>query len=133
MGNENKLKHLELIQNIITRMANNSFLLKGWSIAVVGAIIGLNKDGIDWKVLLISGFILLMFWVLDAYFLKQETIFRERYDEVRIKEENSIDFDMKLESEDSSNIDWFVIFFSLTLRLFYGSLLVAIFLFTIFL
>ncbi len=51
---EKKLKHLEFIQNTITRMANNSFLLKGWTITVVGALIGLNKDGLDSKVITIS-------------------------------------------------------------------------------
>ena len=33
--NENKLKHLEFIQNIITRMNSNSFVIKGWSITLV--------------------------------------------------------------------------------------------------
>lgn len=27
---ENKIKHLEFIQGVINRMANNSFMLKGW-------------------------------------------------------------------------------------------------------
>ena len=29
---DNKIKHLEMIEAIIERMANNSFLLKGWAI-----------------------------------------------------------------------------------------------------
>lgn len=53
---EEKLKHLELIQNIITRMANNSFLLKGWSITIIVALIGINKDGLDGKVIFIGFF-----------------------------------------------------------------------------
>lgn len=30
---ENKLKHLEMLQAIINRMAVNSFSLKGWSVS----------------------------------------------------------------------------------------------------
>lgn len=126
---EKKLKHLEFLQNIITRMANNSFLLKGWSITVVGAIIGLYKDGIDWKVVLIAMFLVAMFWTLDAYFLAQERLFRKRYDQVRVKEEEAIDFSTDLEGDKPSDVDWFVVFWSATLRLFYGSLFVAVFLF----
>jgi hypothetical protein len=36
------LKHLEFIQNIVTRMARNSFLLKGWSLTLVAAIFALS-------------------------------------------------------------------------------------------
>ena len=31
------VKHLELIQAVITRLANNSFLMKGWALTVTGA------------------------------------------------------------------------------------------------
>lgn len=30
-----QIKHLEFIQNVITRMNTNSFQLKGWSIVIV--------------------------------------------------------------------------------------------------
>ena len=133
MAGEAKLKHLEFIQTIITRMAHNSFLLKGWSITVVGAIIGLNKDGIDWKIVLISFFLILMFWALDAYFLNQERLFRGRYDEVRTKSPETIDFSMGLENASAVKTDWFITFFSVTLRLYYGALLGAVSLFGYFL
>jgi hypothetical protein len=32
---ESELKHLEFIQGVIARLANNSFLLKGWSVTLV--------------------------------------------------------------------------------------------------
>ena len=37
---EKKLKHLEMIQNIITRLANNSFSLKGWTVIFIAAVLG---------------------------------------------------------------------------------------------
>jgi hypothetical protein len=133
MGLEAKVKHLEFIQNIISRMANNSFLLKGWAITVVGALIALNKDGLDSKVIAIAFFLMFMFWVLDAFFLSQERLFRQRYDEVRKKEEGDIDFSMALEAQRSVFSDLVNVFFSFTLGWFYGLLSVAIFSFGYFL
>ena len=133
MNIEAKLKHLEFIQNTITRMAHNSFLLKGWAIALVVAIFGLNKSDIDFRIVLIAMFLTLMFWALDAYFLNQERIFRGRYDEVRGKEPDEIDFSMKLEGKLTSQMNWFVSFTSVTLRLYYGILLGVVALFGYFL
>lgn len=62
MNIEAKLKHLEFIQNTITRMAHNSFLLKGWATTLVVSIFGLNKSDIDFRIVLIAMFLTLMFW-----------------------------------------------------------------------
>jgi len=35
---EDQRKHLELIQAVITRMAGNSFLIRGWSVTLVSAL-----------------------------------------------------------------------------------------------
>lgn len=35
---ESKIKHLEMIQGIINRMASNSFYLKGWAVTLVAGI-----------------------------------------------------------------------------------------------
>jgi hypothetical protein len=129
MNIEAKLKHLEFIQNTISRMAHNSFLLKGWTITLLGALLGLNKDNIDFKIVLIGIFLTLVFWILDAYFLAQERYFRGRYDEVRQKDPRKIDFSMKLEGKSTSEMNWFVTFFSVTLRLYYLSLLGVLVLF----
>ena len=34
MGNEELFKEIDLIQGCINRMANNSFLIKGWALSV---------------------------------------------------------------------------------------------------
>ena len=38
---ENKIKHLEMIQAIITRMNSNSFMLKGWAVTLVAGVFAL--------------------------------------------------------------------------------------------
>ncbi|CAA6817834.1 MAG: Unknown protein [uncultured Sulfurovum sp.] len=126
MATENKLKHLEFIQNVISRMANNSFLLKGWSLTLIAALFALNKDGLDAKIITIGIFIIFFFWILDAYFLRQERIFRKRYDTVSKLSDDDIDFSMKPDLPIKSDDDIVNVFFSITLNLFYIPLIIAI-------
>lgn len=91
---DEKMKHLEMIQNIITRMANNSFLLKGWVVTLLAGIFALswNQDGfLHYLLVYIPVF---MFWFLDAYYLKQERLYRGLYDQVRQMNNASISFSM---------------------------------------
>ncbi len=63
---EYMLKEIDIIQDIIKRMAFNSFIIKGWAITLV-AVTLLLKGTEKYQVLL--AFIpLLVFWFLDAYF-----------------------------------------------------------------
>ena len=73
-------KHLEFIQHIITRMANNSFLLKGWSLTISTAIVGLasKSEGIAGDYFML--FPIILFWYLDSYYLSQERAFRKLYE-----------------------------------------------------
>lgn len=88
---EAQLKYLEFIYNTINRMAQNSFLAKGWCISlVVACFTFLEKE----KSSLLLFFILisissLIFWVLDAFYLRQERLFRELYNAV-ISENSNI-------------------------------------------
>jgi hypothetical protein len=92
---DKKLKHLEMIQAVISRMAGNSFLLKGWSITLTAAVFALasNKDS-HALLVLVALLPVIMFWWLDGFFLHQERLFRELYDHVRLMEEDKIDFSM---------------------------------------
>lgn len=44
MDNEIIHKEIDLIQGVINRMAQNSFLLKGWTITIIVAVLALTKD-----------------------------------------------------------------------------------------
>jgi hypothetical protein len=96
---ENKLKHLEFIQNIITRMNTNSFQIKGMSITIVAALLALTATDFNILFASIVYFSLLIFWGLDAYYLSQEKGYRQLYDEIRNINENDIDFNLKLKKE----------------------------------
>ncbi len=75
-----KLKHLELIQAIINRLAQNSFFLKGWSVTLVAALFVLATTDSHHTFIWLAVFPAIMFWLLDGYFLWQERLFRCLYD-----------------------------------------------------
>lgn len=122
---EYMLKEIDIIQDIIKRMAFNSFIIKGWAISLV--VVTLLLKGVVYQVW-IAFIPLLVFWFLDAYFLWQERMYRKLYDWVianRLKTEDYL-FDMnayRFEKEVHSRCR---IMFSITLAWFYGSIAVLI-------
>lgn len=124
---ENKLKHLEFIQQAINRMASNLFLLKGWTVTLIAAMFALAaKESRDFYFVL-AYFPTLMFWLLDGYFLSQERRFRALYDHVRKLEESAIDFSMDTQpfKESPPRNKWSHALFSPTLIIYYGVLVAA--------
>jgi hypothetical protein len=91
---EKKVKHLEFIQAVVNRMANTSFLLKGWSITIIAALFAFSAKEGAIAVLWLGVLLTLVFWYLDSYFLWQERLFRSLYDHVRGLKEEDIDFGM---------------------------------------
>ena len=89
MDNSNKNNHLQMIQDIITRMAQNSFFIKECAVGVMVAIYALVKDESS-KVVIISIIPTIVFWALDAYYLMLERMYRCLYDAVRVKDEKDI-------------------------------------------
>ena len=122
MNSELKLKHLEFLQSVVSRMANNSFLLKGWSVTLVAALFALAAKDSDKKYIVVAYFPVLVFWILDAYFLSNERQFRKLYDAVRMKKEDEIDFSMDASTLIGKRTDWMSSLFSKTLFIFYGSM-----------
>lgn len=123
---ENKIKHLEMIQSIISRMANNSFLLKGWSVVLVSALFALAAKDANVSFVYLAYFPALAFWILDGYFLWQEKLFRALYDYVRGLAEDKIDFSMDTSTVKEKKVSWGSAVFSKTLLIFHGTVLASI-------
>ena len=120
---EAKLKHLEFIQCVINRLATDSFRMKGWAVVVVSALlILLAREGrIEFAYI---GFVpVLVFWGLDGYFVRQERLFRDLYDHVRVQDESKVDFSM---ATTGFNRSWLGATFSRTLCPFYIALALAV-------
>lgn len=91
---DEKIAHLTFIQGVINRMAANSFLVKGWTIALVAALLAIAAEKVTFAYLLVVLVPVLLFWWLDTYYLIQEKLYRELYKDVAQKVPSSIDFDM---------------------------------------
>jgi len=117
-------KEIDLIQSCITRMANNSFLLKGWSITIIAVVLALaDKAGNPALLSAILLIPLLSFWYLDAFFLRTEKMYRKMYEWIivnRPKKINTYLYDLN-PHRFSNDVDskWKVMW-SVTLRYFYG-------------
>lgn len=75
-------------------MNSNSFMIKGWCVTLVAALFALAAKDSEVKFAAIAYFIIPVFWILDGFFLATEKAFRKMYNQVRIKDENEIDFNM---------------------------------------
>ena len=114
-------KEIDIIQNIINRMSSNSFLIKGWTLSLV--IITMIFKGNEYQTLL-AIIPLISLWILDAYFLQQERLYRKLYNWIAL---NRLITDEYLFSTDTKRFNHEVssiprIMFSRTFVFFYGSI-----------
>ena len=129
---ENKRKHLEFIQAIISRMASNLFFLRGWTITLIGALLALfSKNNSPDYIFYFLIVIVLIFWILDGYFLSQERSYRDLYNHVRKLKEEEIDFSMDVSSVTNQVRPWEDVVFSKTLSIFYGAIIGTILIVTL--
>jgi len=130
---EYMLKEIEIIQDIIKRTAFNSFMIKGWAITLV--VVSLLLKGTEKYQIWIAFIPLLVFWLLDAYFLWQERMYRKLYEWVisnRLKTEEHL-FDMNAYRFRDKVQSIPRIMFSITLGWFYGSIAILIVIYSFFL
>ncbi len=126
-----KEKHLEMIQNIISRMAGNSFLLKGWSVIIISALFALSAKESNSNLIIVAYLPAISFWILDSFFLWQERMYRKLYDSIRSRDESMIDFSLDAYSYKKSVDSWLLTCFSKTLFIFHGTILITIIIVTI--
>ena len=124
---ENKRKHLEFIQAIISRMAGNLFFLRGWTITLISALLALFIKGSGSSNVIYFLIVLtLVFWILDGYFLSQERLFRDLYNYVRKLKEEEVDFSMDISEYKKLKKNTLIFaMFSITLLIFYLPLIGA--------
>lgn len=87
---EDLVKHLEMVQAVVSRMASNSFLLKGWTVTLTAALFALAAKDSKVVFAVIALLPALSFWGLDAYYLRQERLFRKLYDELRLASDEAL-------------------------------------------
>lgn len=129
MNNEELFKEIDLIQGCISRMANNSFLVKGWALSLIaGVTVFTNGENFDNLIFLLTTIVpFVCFWVLDAFFLQTEKKYRAMYSD-RLKKRKNGDDDQLFELEPNKyNVNCvFRLMFSITLVVFYCIPILAI-------
>ena len=118
---EMRMKHLELIQNAITRMGANGASLKGFCMTLVAAIIGLAAAVSKEQILIYSIPVVVGFSVLDAAYLSLERGFRDHYNDIRLSAiDIQPDFDVKAKASDFVGA-----YFSWSVAVFYGAIVLV--------
>lgn len=124
------IEEVKVVQDIIKRMASNSFNVKTWTITLIVATLlfkGTNNH------IFIAFIPLIAFWFLDSYYLQQERLFRKVHDWIvsyrlehddRLFDMNSVRFKDNVQSVTR-------IMFSVSTLPFYGSILAMLFVYII--
>ncbi|MFP6205374.1 hypothetical protein ACLGCI_07770 [Helicobacter pylori] len=74
------IEELKILQGVINRMAQNSLECKKWTLALAVGVLSLKVEAISHLYgLCVLGVLLACFYLLDAYYLMQERLFREQY------------------------------------------------------
>lgn len=103
--------YLNILQGIITRMATNSANCKTWCISLVSAILVVIADKNKPNYALIALVPIVLFCLLDSYYLALERSFRKIYEKFienlhkQNVQTNEI-FVLKLPTEINSNLVW---------------------------
>ena len=123
---DNKVKHLEMVQAVITRMDSNSLHIKGWGVVIVSAILALAASKTTTNFVYISFLPTVVFWILDGYFLWQERLFRSLFDRIRKAPDSETDFSLDTSVVRHDVKPWIAAMFSKTLIIFYGAIIISI-------
>lgn len=120
---DQRVKHLEFIQNIITRHNANSFQIKIVLATIVSALLafcGAIKDNYT-PLSLLGALLICVFWFLDSFYLRQERLYRNLYEKA-VKNESPL-YSLSTEECSDKRTGYKSVLFSTTLMLYYGAML----------
>lgn len=113
-------KHLEFVQAVITRQAGNAFLIKGWALTVVSGLLGLAISTKGWGPAGVAFAPIAGFAFMDAYYLRQERLYRCLWNAIISTDGQVADFSMDARSyRQSDGCSWSAVLFSATVFGFY--------------
>ncbi len=77
-------KHLDILQSIVNRLAQNSSTCKNWCITLVAGVLLLafskdTQDGIKHAAPWLACIPITIFWAIDAYYHSLERVFRRQF------------------------------------------------------
>lgn len=129
-----RIAHLTMLQGVISRMGANSFTLKALSATFGSAAVAVMASADDPSALYAAAAIvpMLIFWIMDAQYLRLERAYRELFDHVRKGEEieayslNATSFLKDTSSTARLAISWSVCWFYVAILLALGAVAIII-------
>lgn len=115
------IEEVKIVQDIIKRMASNSFSIKAWTVTLIVATLLIRGSNNHIFIALIP---LFAFWFLDAYYLRQERIFRKIHNwiiDYRLTHDDKL-FYINSNKFKNDVDSVFKITFSISILPFYGSI-----------
>lgn len=128
---EAKIKHLEMIQNVISRMSTNSFQIKSWAIMVLSALLALFASSANPLYILVAALSVLIFWIVDSLYLQQERKLISLYNRVADNDSSIKRYTMPLNKCCGGRCNFFRCMFSKTLLSLYLSCFILLSIFFI--
>ena len=98
---EGKAEYLQMIQEPICRMSTISAIFKGFAATIVAGIATLSYTEVNTCVLGLSFVPVILFALLDIYYLRLEKQYRFLYEQVR-NDTHEIDFSMELTKDNKA-------------------------------
>lgn len=98
---EEKIAYLQMIQEPIGRMSTASAIFKGFAATIVAGVAALTYCEVNTWILALSFIPVLLFLMLDIYYLKLEKKYRYLYEQVRTNA-HVVDFSMKLTKDNKA-------------------------------
>lgn len=121
------IRHLEFAQNAIERMARNSFTVKGWTIALTTGLFALATKEADPIYIIIAVYPAMALWGLDAYYIRQERLFRKLYEDLAVNGHNvQLPFTMSTARFTSQVDSWFLTLKTPTVVILHGVVFAAL-------
>ncbi len=118
---EAAIAHMSMIQGVITRLETNSFTLKALAMTLAAAVLAFfgSIECPNWIYPIAGCLPVMVFWLMDAQYLRLGRSFRHLYDAVRkgnIEDSFSMDYRPFIKDEQSTlriAFSWSVIWFYL--------------------
>ena len=126
---QDKLKHLEFIQSVISRMNSNSFQIKNLTITIIAATLALCAATKNYNFILVGITSTILFWLGDAYILNQERKFRGLYNDYAGISENPLNskpFEMNTKLYKKGKYSYLCALFSKTMLLSYLGMVILL-------
>lgn len=129
---DERIKHMEMVQAVVARLGGNGFVVKGWAITVAGAFQGFSVTRENGWLAAVGILPTVLFWFLDASFLRSERAFRVLFERARLGQTEvffmnatSPEHLKSLPEADQKCLSWRQTIFRLSLLAFYSALIVS--------